>query len=65
MDEAVVIAELEHAVGENPAAPDSERRSENPYGEDMLREDALDNEKSHTYYFESSTITVGKIKEME
>jgi hypothetical protein len=53
MDEALVAAELERALGENPAM--------SPDGEDILREGV----SVCTHYFGMSTITVGKIKEME
>jgi hypothetical protein len=65
MDEAAIATELEHAFDENCVASDSERRGEKLNGEDILSEDAPDNEKSRTYYFGSLTITIGKIKEME
>jgi hypothetical protein len=53
MDEALVAAELERTFGENPALT--------PDGEDILSEGV----SMCTHYFGSSTITVGKIKEME
>jgi molybdenum-dependent DNA-binding transcriptional regulator ModE len=53
MDEALVAAELERTFGENPALT--------PDGEDILGEGV----STCTHYFGSSTITVGKIKEME
>jgi hypothetical protein len=64
MDEAVVAVELERAFGENPAASNVERRPVSPDAEDTLSEGGSGNENSRTYYFGSSTITVGKIKEM-
>jgi hypothetical protein len=64
MDEAVVAAELERVFRENPTASDGERRPASPDDEDILSESGSGNENSRTYYFRSSTITVGKIKEM-
>jgi hypothetical protein len=60
----VVAAELERALGENPASSDGEKRLVSPDVEDTLSEGGSDNENSWTYYFGLSTITVGKIKEM-
>jgi hypothetical protein len=64
MDEAVVAAELECVFGENPAASNGERCFVSPDTEDTLSEGGSGNENSWTYYFRSSIITVGKIKEM-
>jgi hypothetical protein len=64
MDEAVVAAELERVFGENPTASDGERRPASPDDEDILSKSGSGNENSRTYYFRSSTITIGKIKEM-
>jgi hypothetical protein len=65
MEETTVLAELECAFGENLATPDGERYAASPNAEDDLDEGASDNVKLRTCYFGSSTITVGKIKEME
>jgi hypothetical protein len=65
MEETTISVELEHAFGENPAATDGERYVASPNAEDDLDEGASDNAKFQTCYFESLTITVGKIKEME
>jgi hypothetical protein len=64
MDEAVVAAELERAFGENPAASNVEQCSAGLDVEDTLSDSGSGNENSQTYYFGSSTIIVGKIKEM-
>jgi hypothetical protein len=64
MDEVVVLAELEHAFRENHVASNVEWRPASPDAEDTLSEGGSCNENSQTYYFKSSTITVGKIKEM-
>jgi hypothetical protein len=50
--------------GENPTASDGEDHLASPDAEDALSEGGSGNENSLTYYFRSSTITVGKIKEM-
>jgi hypothetical protein len=65
IDEVVVAAELEHAFGENPAASDGEKCLASPGVGDTLSEGVSNNENSWTYYFGSSTITVGKSKEIE
>jgi hypothetical protein len=65
MDKAVIAAEVERALGENPIASDGEKRPMSPNTEDTLSEGGSDNENSRPYYFGSSTITVGKIKEIE
>jgi hypothetical protein len=62
---AAVAAELECAFGENLATFDGEERVASPGGDDILGEGVSDNEESRTYYFGLSTITIGKIKEME
>jgi hypothetical protein len=64
MDETVVAAELEHAFKGNPVASNVEQRPVGSDVEDTLSEGGSGNENSRTYYFGSSTITVGKIKEM-
>jgi hypothetical protein len=64
MDEAVVVAELERAFGENPTASDGERCLVSPDAQYTFSEGGSGNENSRTHYFGSSTITVGKIKEM-
>jgi hypothetical protein len=64
MDEAVVAAELECVFRENPTTSDGERRLVSPDAKDILSEGGSGSENSRTYYFGSSTITVGKIKEM-
>jgi hypothetical protein len=64
MDEAVVATELERALKQNPTVTDGERRPTSPDTDDILSEGGSGSENSWTYYFESSTITVGKIKEM-
>jgi hypothetical protein len=60
-----VVAELDHAFGENLAASDGEKCLASSGVEDTLSEGVSDNENSWTYYFGSSTIIVSKIKEME
>jgi hypothetical protein len=64
MDEAVIAVELERAFEENHAASNVEQRRAGSDGEDTLSEGGSGNENSRTCYFGSSTITVGKIKEM-
>jgi hypothetical protein len=64
MDEVVVAAKLEHAVGENLAASSGEKCLVSPDAEDTLSEGGSESENSWTYNFGSSTITVGKINEM-
>jgi hypothetical protein len=61
MDEAVVAAELERAFGENPATSNGEKRAVSPDDQDIPGEGAPDHEELCTYYFRSSTITVGII----
>jgi hypothetical protein len=65
MEEITVSMELERAFRENPAAFDGERCDASPTAEDDLDEGASDKVKLQACYFGSSTITVGKIKEME
>jgi hypothetical protein len=65
MEGTIVLAELEHPFGENPSTSDGERYAVSPNAEDDLTEGASDNAKLWTCYFGSSTITIGKIKEME
>jgi hypothetical protein len=64
MDEAVIVAELESAFEENPAASNVEQHPVSLDGEGTLSECGSGNENSWTYYFGSSTITVSKIKKM-
>jgi hypothetical protein len=64
MDEAIIAVELEHAFEENPVASNVERHPVSSDTEDTLSEGGSGNENSRTYYFGSSTITIGKIKEM-
>jgi PKD repeat protein len=64
MDEAIIAVELEHAFEENPVASNVERHPVSSDTEDTLSEGGSGNENSWTYYFGSSTITIGKIKEM-
>jgi hypothetical protein len=49
---------------ENHVTSDGEKPLASPDVEDSLSEGGSDNENSRTYYFRSSTITIGKIKEM-
>jgi hypothetical protein len=63
MDEAVVAIELEHAFGEILTASKVEWRPVSLDAKDTLSEGGSGNKNSQTYYFRSSTITVGKIKE--
>jgi hypothetical protein len=65
MEEITVLAELECMFGENPAASDGEGYAASLNAEDDLDKGASDNVKLRPCYFGSSTITVGKIKEME
>jgi hypothetical protein len=65
VEEIIVSTELERASGENLAASDGEGCAASPNIEDDLNEGASDNAKLRTCYFGSSTITIGKIKEME
>jgi hypothetical protein len=65
MDEAIVAAKLERAFGENEAICDGENCAVRLDDEDIPSKCALDNEELCMYYFGSSTITIGKIKEME
>jgi hypothetical protein len=65
IDEVVVVAELEHVFGEDPAASDGEKCRARPDIEDTLKEGVSDDANSKTYYFGLSTISVDKIKEME
>jgi hypothetical protein len=64
IDKPTVVAELERAFGENPAVFGGESRRGSPDAKDALIEGGSDGEKLRTYYFGSSTITIGKIKEM-
>jgi hypothetical protein len=65
MDDTKVAAELERAFEENPRASDGEKHPANRNGEDNLNEGVLDDEKWPLFYFGSSTIIIGKIKEVE
>jgi hypothetical protein len=65
IDEGAVAAELAHAFEEDHAASDGEKCRASPGVEDTLNEGVSDDANSKMYYFGSSTITVGKIKEME
>jgi hypothetical protein len=62
--EATVAVELERAFGEDLAAFGGERHPMSLDAEDILSEGGSGSENSQTYYFGSSTIAVGKIKEM-
>jgi hypothetical protein len=64
IDKPAVVAELERAFGENPAVFGGESRRGSLDAKDALIEGGSDGEKLRTYYFGSSTITIGKIKEM-
>jgi hypothetical protein len=64
MDEAVVAAELDCAFRENPSGSNGESCHVSPGTKDTLSEGGSGNENLWTYYFGSSTITIGKIKEM-
>jgi hypothetical protein len=65
MEETTVSAELESSFGENPIACDGKRYAASLNAVDDLTKGASDNAKLRTCYFRSSTITVGKIKEMK
>jgi hypothetical protein len=65
VEEITVSVELEHTFGENPATSGGERYAVRLNAKDDLGEGASDNLKSRTCYLRSSTIMVGKIKEME
>jgi hypothetical protein len=65
MDEAAIVAELEHAFDENHAASDGEKHAVSSGDVAILSDGAPDHEELRTYYFGSSTITVSKIKEIE
>jgi hypothetical protein len=64
MDKVVVVAELEHVFRGNHATSDGENCLASPNAKDTLSEGGLESENLQTYYFGSSTITVGKINEM-
>jgi hypothetical protein len=65
MDKVASAAEIARTVSENSTASDGEGCLLSPdAADDSLGEGASDDENSWTYYFGSSTITVGKIKEM-
>jgi hypothetical protein len=64
MDEVVVAAELERAFRENPTASNVEWRPTSSDVENTLSEGGSGNKNSRTYYFGSTTITIGKIKDM-
>jgi hypothetical protein len=61
----MISAELERAFGENPTAFDGERYAVSLNVEDDLDVGASDNVKLRMCYFWPSTITVGKINDME
>jgi hypothetical protein len=65
IDRVVVMTDIEWTISENPAASDGEERLLSPgTADDSLGEGGSNDENSRTYYFGSSTITIGKIKEM-
>jgi hypothetical protein len=65
MEEIMILAELEHTFRENPTASNGERYAMSPIAEGDVDKGASNNAKLRTCYFRSSTIMVGKIKEME
>jgi hypothetical protein len=65
IDEAAIVAELEHAFGEDPSTSDGGKCHASLGTVDTLNEGVLDYVNSKIYYYRSSTITVAKIKEME
>jgi hypothetical protein len=65
VDRVPDAAEMVQMVGERTRNSDGGGHASSPdVGDDSLGEGASDDENSRTYYFGSSTITVGKIKEM-
>jgi hypothetical protein len=65
VDRVADATEIVRTVGEKPAASDGEGHVSSPDAAgDSLGEGASDDENLHAYYFGSSTIIVGKIKEM-
>jgi hypothetical protein len=65
VDRVADAAEVVRTICERYRASDGEGHVSSPdVGDNSLGEGASDNENSRTYYFGSSTITVGKIKEM-
>jgi hypothetical protein len=65
VDRVASAAEIARTFSENPIASNGEGHLSSPdAADDSLGEGASDDENSQTYYFVSSTITVGKIKEM-
>jgi hypothetical protein len=65
VDRVADAAEVVRTVGERPGASDGGGHGSSPdAGGNSLGEGASDNENSQTYYFGSSTITIGKIVEM-
>jgi hypothetical protein len=65
MEETTVSTELGCTFRENPITSDGEKCVASPNAKDNLTESASDNVKFLMCYFGSSTITVGKINEME
>jgi hypothetical protein len=65
VDKLVSAAKIVHTTGENPTASDTEGCLLSPdAAEDSLGKGGFDDENSRTYYFGSSTATVGKMKDM-
>jgi hypothetical protein len=65
VDKVADAAEVMQTVGERHGASDGEGHiSSLDAGDDLLSEGASNDKNSQTYYFGSSTITVGKIKKM-
>jgi hypothetical protein len=65
VDRVVGMAKIVWIVSEKPATSDGEgHNSSLDAAGDSLGEGASNDENSRTYYFGSSTIAVGKIKEM-
>jgi hypothetical protein len=51
IDKAAVVAELEHAFGEDPGASDGEKHRTSPGAEDTLNESVSDDVNLKAYYF--------------
>jgi hypothetical protein len=64
-EEITVLAELERALGQNPATSNGESHAVSPNADDDLGEGASDSAKSWMCYFGSLTIAFRKIKEMK
>jgi hypothetical protein len=65
VDKVVSAAEIMQTASENPITSDAEGCLSSPdVAEDSRDEGGSNDENSRTYYFGSSTVTVGKIKEM-